>query len=287
MSRNMLEYSWDCWSQSRLAKFNVDKASIHDDFDGEDKSMRFKGRVALVTGASRGIGRATAIKLATEGADVAVHYVRSTEQAKLVCEQIQNLGRRCVYVAAEITERRAVDKMVRTVTDKLGPIDLLVNNAGFVGNEDFNRLTPEQWDYVLAVNLTGPFNLIWSVKEGMINRQFGRIVNVASIAGLAVRPDQLPYGVSKAGIISLTKSCCEPFAQHNIRINCVAPGAIATDMLGELSPDMLEHFQSTTPLGRLGKPEEMGNVISFLLSEDSSYMTGSTVVASGGRILIP
>ena len=192
-----------------------------------------------------------------------------------------------MYVAAEITERRAVDKMVRTVTDKLGPIDLLVNNAGFVGNEDFNRLTPEQWDYVLAVNLTGPFNLIWSVKEGMINRQFGRIVNVASIAGLAVRPDQLPYGVSKAGIISLTKSCCEPFAQHNIRINCVAPGAIATDMLGELSPDMLEHFQSTTPLGRLGEPEEMGNVISFLLSEDSSYMTGSTVVASGGRILIP
>ena len=249
--------------------------------------MRFEGKVALVTGASRGIGKATAIKLAHEGADVAVHYVQSAEQAKEVCDQVHAAGRQSTTVAAEVTNRAAVNTMVAKITNELGSIDLLVNNAGIIGDGDFNELTPEQWDRIIAVNLTGSFNVIWAVKDGMIERRFGRIVNVASIAGLAVRPNQLAYGVSKAGVISLTKSCCEPFAQHNIRINCVAPGAIATDMLSEISSERLEHMRSTTPLGRVGEPEEMADVIAFLLSEEASYMTGSTIIASGGRILIP
>jgi 3-oxoacyl-[acyl-carrier protein] reductase len=249
--------------------------------------MRFEGRVALVTGASRGIGKATAIKLAQEGADVAVHYVRSAEQAEAVCKQLRELGRRAAAVQAHIADRPAVNKMVAKAVSELGPIDLLVNNAGDVGDMDFDELTPEHWDRVLAINLTGPFNVIWAVKDSMIQRRFGRIVNVSSIAALAVRPNQLPYATAKAGVISLTKSCCGPFAQHNIRINAVAPGAISTDMLREVSPEMVEHLRSTTPLGRLGEPQEMANVIAFLLSEESSYMTGSTVIASGGRILIP
>ncbi len=249
--------------------------------------MKFKGRVALVTGASRGIGRATALKLASEGATVAVHYARASSKAEAVCEEIRKLGQNALVVQADIVDRAAVNRLVERVTEELGEIDLLVNNAGDVGDMAFSELTPEHWDEVIAINLTGPFNVLWAVKPGMIARQFGRIVNVSSIAALAVRPDQLPYAAAKAGVISLTKSCCGPLAQHNIRINSVAPGAIGTDMLSEVSPEMVEQLRSTTPLGRLGEPEEMANVIAFLLSEESSYMTGSTVIASGGRILMP
>ena len=249
--------------------------------------MRFEGKTALITGASRGIGKETAIKLANEGADVAVHYVQSADKAEEVCAQIRAIGSRCVTAAAEVTDRDALNAMVEKVIDELGSIDLLVNNAGIIGNQSFNELSPEQWDRIIAVNLTGAFNVIWAVKDHMIERKFGRIVNVASIAALAVRPHQMAYGASKAGVISLTKSCCEPFAEHNIRINCVAPGATRTDMLGEISTEMLEHMRTTTPLGRVGEPEEIADIIAFLLSEESSFMTGSTVIASGGRILFP
>ncbi|MDE0637921.1 MAG: 3-oxoacyl-ACP reductase FabG [Candidatus Poribacteria bacterium] len=249
--------------------------------------MKFQGKVALVTGGSRGIGKATALKLASEGATVAVHYSRSAAKAKRICEQIHVLGQKAIPVQADISDREAVNRMVAVVTKELDTIELLVNNAGDVGDMVFDKLTPEHWDRIIAINLTGPFNVLWAVKPGMIKQQFGRIVNVSSIAALAVRPNQLPYAAAKAGIISLTKSCCGPLAQHNIRINSVAPGAIATDMLSEVSPEMVEQLRSTTPLGRLGEPEEMANVIAFLLSEESSYMTGATVIASGGRILIP
>ena len=249
--------------------------------------MKFEGRIALVTGASRGIGRATAIKLAGEGADVAVHYVRSAKPAEEVCEEVRTLGRRAIALQADIADRVAINEMVAQATAALGPIELLVNNAGDVGNMDFDRLTPEHWDRIIAINLTGPFNVIWAVKEGMVQQKFGRIVNVSSIAALAPRPNQFAYAAAKAGVISFTKSACDPLAKHNVRINSLAPGAIDTDMIHEISPEMLEHLRSTTPLQRLGTPEEMANIIAFLLSEDASYMTGATIIASGGRVLFP
>ncbi len=250
--------------------------------------MKFQGKVALVTGGSRGIGKATAFKLASEGASVAVHYATSGAAAEDVCAEIYGeYKQKALPFQADISDREAVNSMVAEVTKELGSIDLLVNNAGDVGDMMFDELTPEHWDQIIAINLTGPFNVLWAVKQGMIEKQFGRIVNVSSIAALAVRPNQLPYAAAKAGIISLTKSCCGPLAQHNIRINSVAPGAIDTDMLNEVSPEMVEQLRSTTPLGRLGDPDEMANVIAFLLCEESSYITGATVIASGGRILIP
>ena len=249
--------------------------------------MKFEGRIALVTGASRGIGRATAIKLAGEGADVAVHYVRSAKPAEEVCEEVRTLGRRAIALQADIADRVAVNEMVAQATAALGPIELLVNNAGDVGNMDFDQLTPEHWDRIIAINLTGPFNVIWAVKEGMVQQKFGRIVNVSSIAALAPRPNQFAYAAAKAGVISFTKSACDPLAKYNVRINSLAPGAIDTDMIHEISPEMLEHLRSTTPLQRLGTPEEMANIIAFLLSEDASYMTGATIIASGGRVLFP
>lgn len=249
--------------------------------------MRFEGKLALVTGASRGIGKATAIKLATEGANIAVHYVNSADLAEDVYQQICALGRQGMVVQADIADREAVNKMVGEITEDLGAIDLLVNNAGAVADVNFDDLMPEQWDWTVAINLTGPFNVIWAVKTGMIAQKFGRIVNVSSIAALAVRPNQLAYSAAKAGVIALTKSCCEPLARHNIRINSVAPGLIATDMVSGVSPEMIENLCANTPMERMGEPEEMANVIAFLLSEESSFMTGATVVASGGRVLIP
>ncbi len=249
--------------------------------------MRIAGKVALVTGASRGIGKATAIRLAREGVDVAIHYHRAADLAEGVCDHVRATGRRALPVQADITDRTAVTDMVARVENELGPIDLLVNNAGDSRGVEFEALTPEHWDRIVAVNLTGPFNVIWAVKDSMMERKFGRIVNISSIAALAVRPYYLPYAAAKAGVLSLTKSCCEPFARHNIRINAVAPGAIETDMLHDAPDEMVERLRAATPLGRLGEPEEMANVITFLLSEEASYLTGTTVVASGGRILIP
>lgn len=254
----------------------------------EKISMRFQDRVALVTGASRGIGKETAFKLASEGATVAVHFASSRAKAEDLCAEIYSkYQQKAQPFQADISDREAVNRMVAEVTKELGPIALLVNNAGDVGDLNFDELTPEHWDKIIAINLTGPFNVLWAVKDNMIKLKFGRIVNVSSIAALAVRPDQLPYAAAKAGIISLTKSCCGPLAKHNIRINSVAPGAIDTDMLSEVSPEMVEQLRTTTPLGRLGEPYEMASVIAFLLSEESSYITGSTIIASGGRILIP
>ena len=170
--------------------------------------MKFQGKVALVTGGSRGIGKATALKLAGEGASVAVHYSRSTAKAEAVCSQIRDLGQQAIPVQADIADRDAVNKIVATVTAELGTIDLLVNNAGAVGDMVFDELTPEHWDRIIAVNLTGPFNVIWAVKPGMVAQEFGRIVNVSSIAALqCVRINCLTEQRSR--VISLTKSCVD------------------------------------------------------------------------------
>ena len=204
-----------------------------------------------------------------------------------MCEEIRGLGRRSVPVQADVTDRPAIAAIVDEIGAELGPVELLVNSAGMIEGQMFEELTPERWDRVIQVNLTGSFNMIWAVKGSMIDRQFGRIVNLASIAALAVRPHSMPYAASKAGVISLTKCCCEPFAPHNVRINAIAPGTVDTDMLAGTPSELVERMEMNTPLGRVAKPQEMANVIAFLLSEESSYMTGATVIVSGGRILFP
>jgi len=191
------------------------------------------------------------------------------------------------HFQADVSDRAAVHEMIDKVLDEFGQIDLLVNNAGAGPVIAFDDLTPEQWDKYVSINLTGPFNMLWAVKEQMIARKFGRIVNIASIAAFAVRPTLLPYAAAKAGVISFTKSCCEPLARHNIRINAIAPGVIDTEILNGAPDDMIEMLVSSTPIQRLGKPEEIAQAVCFLLSEKSSYVTGTTLIVSGGRLTIP
>ena len=185
-----------------------------------------------------------------------MHYRHRADDAAHVCQEVSSLGRRAISTQCDVTDRPAVWQMVETVSRDRGPIDLLVNNAGDAGQEEFARVIPDRWDHTIAVNLTGAFNVIWAVKGSMMARTFGRIVNVSSVAAMAVRPNLLAYSAAKVGLNSLTKSCCEPLARYGLRINGVAPGTIETDMAAGLPPAYVDQLRSATPLGRLGQAEE-------------------------------
>jgi 3-oxoacyl-[acyl-carrier protein] reductase len=177
--------------------------------------------------------------------------------------------------------------MVERIEGSLGPIDLLVNNAGIFHFGDHTQLPLETWRAQIDVNLTGAYLVTWAVKDGMIARRFGRIVNVSSIAALRPRPLSIAYAVAKAGLIAFTKCCAEAFAPHNVRVNALAPGLIETDIIADVDPALRQKLIDATPVGRIGEPEEMAKVVAFLLADDSSFMTGQTVVASGGRVMLP
>jgi len=250
-------------------------------------SDEFSGRVALVTGGSRGIGRATALQLARGGADVAISYATRIEPAEQTVTDIEALGRRAVAAACNVAEPEQVDALVSTARDALGPIDLMVHCGAISNIADHTQMTYELWKETIDVNLHGAFLVTFAVKDEMIERNFGRIVLVSSIAALAARKMQIHYSTSKAGVIALTRCCAEGFAPDNVRINCVAPGLTETEMAHTLSDEAMAALVEATPMGRIGQPEEIAELNCFLLSERSSFMTGQTVVASGGRVLLP
>jgi 3-oxoacyl-[acyl-carrier protein] reductase len=196
-------------------------------------------------------------------------------------------GSRAIAVRADVADADQVAAMVGEVARQLGPIDLLVNNAGV-----FHLLGPgeaprEVWKQSLDTNLTGAYLTTWAVKDAMIERRYGRIVNLSSIGGLRARTRSIPYSVSKAGLIALTRCCAEAWAAHNIRVNAVAPGLIETDMIGVAEPRLIDKLVAETPMGRIGQPDDVASVVAFLLSEDSSFMTGQTLVVCGGRVMLP
>ena len=245
------------------------------------------GRTALVTGGSRGIGRATCVRLAQEGASVAINYA-SNEAAALETQRlVEAEGAHGQIVQADVSDPEDVARMVGETERGLGPVDLLVTSAGIAVSESRGDVAFEIWRQIMAVNLDGTFLSVMAVKDGMIARGFGRIVCFASIAGLRPRPAMLAYGTSKAGVIAFARSCSEAFAPQ-IRINCIAPGLIDTDMpAASLTPEIRERMVEATPLRRIGRPEEMAELALFLLSERSSYTTGQTYVADGGRATLP
>lgn len=245
------------------------------------------GRIALVTGGAKGIGRACCVRIAQAGADVAFSYLTSEraaqETAKLICQA----DVRSHSVRADVRSPDEVAAMVEDVTSVLGPIDLVVNNAGVFHYASHEETTLDVWRQTLDVNLTGAYLVIWAVKPGMIERGFGRIVNVASIAGLRARPLSIAYAASKAGMIGLTKSVAEALAPHNVRVNAIAPGLIDTEILSGVSQERIDAIVQSTPLARIGQGEDVANAVLFLLSEESSFMTGQTLVVCGGRVTLP
>jgi 3-oxoacyl-[acyl-carrier protein] reductase len=247
----------------------------------------FQNRVALVTGGSRGIGRATALRLAQEGANVAISYVSREAEARQTVAEIEGLGRRSVATACDVSRPEDVERLVARTRDRLGPIDLLVHNGAISNICDHTKLDYETWRQMIDVNLTGTYLAVFAVKDEMIARRFGRIVTLSSVAALRPRQMQIHYASAKAGVIAFTRCCAEAFAPHNVRMNCIAPGLIETEMAHVLAPETIARVQSETPLARLGQPEEIANVIRFLLSEESSFMTGQTLAVSGGRIMLP
>ena len=250
-------------------------------------AKEFSGRTALVTGGSRGIGRATCVRLAREGASVAINYA-SNEAAALETQRlVETEGGQGQIVQADVSDTEAVARMVGETERGLGPIDLLVTSAGIAPTETWGEVAFEVWRRTMAVNLDGTFLPIMAVKDGMIARGFGRIVCFASIAGLRPRPAMLAYSTSKAAVIGFARSCSEAFAPA-VRINCIAPGLIDTDMpAASLDPAVRQRMIDATPLKRIGRPEEMAELALFLLSERSSYTTGQTYVADGGRVTLP
>jgi 3-oxoacyl-[acyl-carrier protein] reductase len=245
------------------------------------------GRTALVTGGSRGIGRAVCVRLAKEGARIALNYASNEAAAAEARELVEAEGAECLLAPADVSDPGAVAAMVAEVERELGPVDLLVAAAGIAPGEQRGAVAFETWRRILAVNLDGTFLPVMAVKDGMIARGYGRIVCFASIAGLRPRPAMLAYSSSKAAVIAFARSCSEAFAPQ-IRINCIAPGLIDTDMpAASLDEGTRRRMIEATPLGRIGRPEEMAELALFLLSERASFITGQTYVADGGRVTLP
>jgi len=250
-------------------------------------ALPFAGRVALVTGGSRGIGRATALRLAAEGADVAISYASRSAAAEAVVAELVALGRRAIAVPCDVSQPEQVERLVGRTRTELGPIDLLAHCGAISNICDHTELDWPRWKETLDVNLNGTYLVVFAVKDQMIERQFGRIVTISSIAGLRPRQMQIHYSTAKAGVIAFTRSCAEAFGPHNVRINCVAPGLVETEMVHVLPDDRLRELIQVTPMRRIGAPEEIAATIRFLLSEEASFMTGQTLVPSGGREMIP
>jgi 3-oxoacyl-[acyl-carrier protein] reductase len=250
-------------------------------------SKELAGRTALVTGGSRGIGRAVCARLAQEGARVAINYASNEAAAHDARALVEAAGAECLLVKADVSDPDAVAAMVAEIERRLGPVDLLVTSAGIAPTERRGVVPFETWRRIIAVNLDGTYLPIMAVKDGMIARGFGRIVCFASIAGLRPRPSMLAYATSKAAVIAFARSCSEAFAPQ-IRINCIAPGLIDTDMpASSLDEATRRRMIEATPLRRIGRPEEMAELALFLLSERSSFTTGQVYVADGGRVTLP
>ncbi len=243
----------------------------------------FSNRTALVTGGARGIGRSICEMLAAHGARVAVNYERNEQAANETLSLIESTAEDAMIVQADVSDEEQVGHMTAAVRERLGPIDLLVNNAGIANNTAHDALPFADWKRMFAVNVDGPFLATWAVKDEMISREYGRIVNISSLAGIKIKGRMISYATTKSALISFTRHCAEAFAPHNIRVNCVAPGLTNTELARSANPDLVDELISITPLGRIGEPEEIASVVKFLLSDDSSFVTGQTVPACGGR----
>ncbi len=242
-------------------------------------------RVALVTGGSRGIGRAVALRLAADGHAVAVNYAANGAAADDVVEAITANGGTAMAVQADVGDADAVSAMFEHVEERLGRIEVLVNNAGITRDDLLLRMGPDAWDQVIETNLRSVYLCSRAAMRGMLRSRWGRIISVSSISGISGNPGQANYAASKAGIIGFSKSIAREIGSRNITVNVVAPGFIETDMTEELGTEIAEEVASRVAVGRLGRPEEIAAAVGYLASDDAAYVTGQTLVVDGGLAL--
>jgi len=246
--------------------------------------MKLKDKVAIVTGAGQGIGRAIALTLAREGAKVVVSDI--SDKAREVVKEIEDFGSEALAIKADVWNSKETQKMAKATIEKFGRIDILVNNAGIYPSKSLVEMEEEDWDRVLGVNLKGVFNCTKAVLPKMIEQKRGIIINISSIAGAVVGFSKLAhYSASKAGIIGFTKAAALELAQYGIRMNAIAPGAIKTPGTEALGEETLKQIEQTVPLKRIGQPQDVADLVVFLASEASSYITGQLIIADGGYVI--
>jgi 3-oxoacyl-[acyl-carrier protein] reductase len=244
--------------------------------------MLFKDKVAIVTGGTRGIGRAIVLMLAQEGANVVFTYLKSIKDAEMLSKEVEKLGRASIALQIDVRDFEKSKELVEKTKQTFGSLDILVNNAGITNDKALMLMSKEDWQEVIDTNLTGTFNVTRSAIVTFLKQKSGNILNISSVSGISGMARQTNYAASKAGIIGFTKSLAKEVASYNIRVNAVAPGFIETDMLSNLKEEYKNELKKQIPLGRLGRVEDVLGVIKFLLSDAANFITGQTVVVDGG-----
>ncbi|OGN88402.1 MAG: 3-oxoacyl-[acyl-carrier-protein] reductase [Chloroflexi bacterium GWC2_73_18] len=248
--------------------------------------MDLSGKSAVVTGGSRGIGRAIVLRLAEQGADVAFSYRGNAEAAREVTAAVEAMGRRALAVQADVTDPASAEALIGAAIEAFGKVDILVNNAGITRDDLIMRMSPEAWREVLETNLFGAFYAIKAVLRPMLRARAGRIVNITSVSGLAGNAGQANYSSAKAGLVGLTKATAREVASRGITVNAVAPGFVLTELTATLPEKIQEGIRAATPLGRFATPEEIGAAVAFLASDEAAYITGHVLSVDGGLVMM-
>jgi 3-oxoacyl-[acyl-carrier protein] reductase len=265
----------------------LNNKSSHKKKEHSMSDQAFAGKTVLITGGSRGIGKGVALRLAGEGAKVAINYLSNTARADETVAEIESAGGMAVAIQGDVSLPEDATRIAAEARAACGPIDVLVHSAGLSIVKHATDVTWDDWKTTMNINLDGTFNMVYAVKDEMLERGSGAIVCLSSIAALRERENQVPYAASKAAVIAMVRCCAQAWGPKGVRINAVCPGLVKTDMADTLSPETQRSILANTPLGRLGEPADIASLVRFLVSDESSWITGQAMVASGGRVMLP